>query len=42
MEVEVPRARMAAADGGTKEWRSIALPGDAWMTRQVEALTAGA
>ena len=42
VEVEVPRARMAAADGGTKEWRSQALPRYARMTRQVEALIAGA
>jgi putative transposase len=42
VEVEVPRARMAAADGGTREWRSAALPRYARMTRQVEALIAGA
>ncbi len=42
VEVEVPRARMAAADGGTREWRSAALPQYARMTRQVEALIAGA
>ena len=42
VEVEVPRARMATADGGTKEWRSAALPRYARMTRQVEALIAGA
>ena len=42
VEVEVPRARMAAADGGTSEWRSTALPRYARMTRQVEALIAGA
>ena len=41
VEVEVPRARMAAADGGTSEWRSPALPRYARMTRQVEALIAG-
>ncbi len=40
--VEVPRARMAAADGGTKEWQSAALPRYARMTRAVEALIAGA
>lgn len=33
---------MAAADGGTSEWRSTALPRYARMTRQVEALIAGA
>ena len=42
VEVEVPRARMAVADGGTEEWRSAALPRYARMTRQVEALIAGA
>jgi len=40
--VEVPRARMAAADNTTTEWRSAALPRYARMTRQVEALIAGA
>ncbi len=40
--LEVPRARMAADDGGTHEWRSQALPRYARMTRQVEALIAGA
>ena len=40
--LEVPRARMAAAGGGTSEWRSTALPRYARMTRQVEALIAGA
>ena len=42
VEVEVPRARLATADGGTQEWRSQALPRYARMTRQVEALIAGA
>jgi transposase-like protein len=32
---------MAAAEGGTREWRSAALPRYARMTRQVEALIAG-
>ena len=40
--VEVARARMTEADGSTKEWRSTALPRYARMTRQVEALIAGA
>ena len=40
--LEVPRARMAAAGGGTEEWRSASLPRYARMTRQVEALVAGA
>ena len=51
VELSVPRARMAAADGGTREWRSPSLPRYARMTRQVrpkagqtevEALIAGA
>ncbi len=43
VEIEVPRARMAVAEGGgTKEWRSAALPRYARMMRQVEALIAGA
>ena len=42
VRVEVPRARLAAADGGTREWRSEALPRYARRTRQVEALIAGA
>jgi putative transposase len=33
---------MAAKNGGTQEWRSAALPRYARMTRQVEALIAGA
>jgi putative transposase len=40
--IGVPRARMAAEGGGTREWRSTALPRYARMTRQVEALIAGA
>jgi len=42
VELSVPRARMAAEDGGTQEWRSATLPRYARMTRQVEALIAGA
>ena len=42
VEVSVPRARMVAGDGSTREWRSSALPRYARMTRQVEALIAGA
>ena len=38
----MPRARLAAEGGGTREWRSAALPRYARMTRQVEALIAGA
>ena len=41
-QISVPRARMAAEGGGTREWRSAALPRHARMTRQVEALVAGA
>jgi transposase-like protein len=42
VQVSVPRARMADAAGGTQEWRSAALRRYARMTRQVEALIAGA
>ncbi|MGH8277670.1 MAG: IS256 family transposase, partial [Steroidobacteraceae bacterium] len=42
VSISVPRARLAAEDGGTREWRSAALPRYARMTRQVEALIAGA
>ena len=42
VEISVPRARMAAEGGGTQEWRSAALPRYARMTKQVEALIAGA
>ena len=40
--LSVPRARMAAEGGGTQEWRSATLPRYARMTKQVEALIAGA
>ena len=42
IELSVPRARLAAPDGGIQEWRSAVLPRYAWMTRQIEALIAGA
>jgi putative transposase len=42
VRISVPRARLAAENGGTQEWRSAALPRYARMTRQVEALIAGA
>jgi len=42
VEFSVPRARMAAEGGGTQEWRSATLPRYSRMTRQVEALIAGA
>jgi len=41
VQISVPRARMTAG-GNTQEWRSAALPRYARMTRQVEALIAGA
>ena len=42
VRISVPRARLTAKNGGTQEWRSTALPRYARMTRQVEALIAGA
>src|SRR5690349_8395195 len=42
VQVSVPRARIAGTEGGTREWHSAALPRYARMTRQVEALIAGA
>jgi putative transposase len=42
MEVAMPRARLADADGTTREWRSAVLPRYARRTRQVDALIAGA
>ncbi len=42
VEISVPRARMNTEGGGTQEWHSAALPRYARMTRQVEALIAGA
>src|SRR6188474_1858007 len=40
--ISVPRARLDNADGTTREWRSRVLPRYARMTKQVEALIAGA
>jgi transposase-like protein len=40
--IAVPRARLWAPDGTSREWRSAVLPRYARMTRQVEALIAGA
>src|SRR4051794_4642074 len=40
--IAVPRARLRAEGGSTREWRSAALPRYARRTRQVEALIAGA
>jgi transposase-like protein len=42
VEIAVPRARMRAGNGATREWRSAVPPRYARMTRQVEALIAGA
>jgi putative transposase len=42
VRISVPRARMRNQSGGTQEWRSATLPRYARMTRQVEALIAGA
>ena len=42
VQISVPRARMVAEGGGTQEWRSASLPRYARMTKQVEALIAGA
>src|SRR3712207_6630598 len=42
VEIAFPRARLRSEDGTTREWRSAVLPRYAWMTRQVEALIAGA
>src|SRR5881227_573014 len=42
VEIAVPRARLSAADGSSREWRSAVLPRYARMTRQVEALIASA
>jgi putative transposase len=40
IEIAVPRARLVAADGASREWQSTVLPRYARMTRQVEALIA--
>jgi transposase-like protein len=40
--VRVPRARIAGADGRSREWRSQALPRYRRLTRKAEALIAGA
>src|SRR5215213_6823970 len=42
VEISVPRARLRAEGGATREWRSATLPRYARRTRQVEALIAGA
>jgi transposase-like protein len=40
--ISVPRARLNRADGTSREWHSEALPRYARMTKQVEAVIAGA
>ena len=40
--ISVPRARLNNADGVSREWHSEALPCYVWMTKQVEAVIAGA
>ena len=42
MRIDVPRARLAAENGGTLEWHSAALPRYARVTGQVGALIARA
>jgi putative transposase len=42
VRISVPRARVRKQGGGTQEWRSATLPRYARVTRQVEALIAGA
>jgi transposase-like protein len=42
VEIAVPRARLRAEDGSSREWRSAVLPRYARRTRQLEALIAGA
>ena len=42
VEINVPRARLAAGDGGTKEWKSKSIEAYQRRTRQIEALIAGA
>src|SRR3954447_21343459 len=42
VEISVPRARLRAEGGATREWRSATLPRYARRTRRAEALIAGA
>jgi len=42
VRISVPRARVSNQGGDTQEWRSATLPRYARVTRQVEALIAGA
>jgi putative transposase len=42
IKVRVPRARLAAAQGGTAEWRNATIPAYQRRTKQADALIAGA
>jgi putative transposase len=42
IKVRVPRARLAAAQGGTIEWRNATIPAYQRRTKQADALIAGA
>jgi transposase-like protein len=42
VEINVPRARLTAADGSTSEWKSKTLPAYQRRTRAADALIAGA
>ena len=42
VEIAVPRVRLSAADGTSREWRSAVLPRYARMTKQAEGLIASA
>jgi transposase-like protein len=42
VEIAVPRARLASAEGKTTEWRSSALPAYQRRTKQADSLIAGA
>jgi putative transposase len=42
IKVRVPRARLAAAQGGTVEWRNATIPAYQRRTKQADALIAGA
>ena len=42
VEIAVPRVRLLAPDGASREWRSVVLPRYARMTKQAEALIASA
>jgi len=41
VSIRVPRARLETAEGGTREWKSTAIPAYQRRTRQAEALIAG-